>query len=236
MLILGIDSSSLSASAALCEIDGGKINKYSVFSLKNGLTHSENLLVIIDGALSSLGVTAKDLDLIAVTAGPGSFTGVRIGVATAKGLAFPYDTPVCGVSALEAIALGQALPEGHAFPGGIVVPLLDARRSQFYTAAFEGENRLIPDSCLIFDDIYKRIKETGKSALLCGDGAELFYSLCEDKTNIFTPPPSFTQSMASVAFLGYKKFLRGEHTSHYKLRPIYLRAPQAERERLLKKN
>ncbi|MEG2118287.1 MAG: tRNA (adenosine(37)-N6)-threonylcarbamoyltransferase complex dimerization subunit type 1 TsaB, partial [Clostridia bacterium] len=104
MKILAIDSTAVVASAAICDIENGIINKYSLLSLKNGLTHSVNLLPLIDSAIKYYGTDISEIELISVTAGPGSFTGVRIGVATVKGLAFSDNIPVCGISTLDALA------------------------------------------------------------------------------------------------------------------------------------
>ncbi len=224
MYILGIDTSAVTATAAVCGAGDGTINKYALFSLKNGLTHSENLLPIIDHAMKTMKVTVADLGLIAVSAGPGSFTGVRIGVAMVKGLALPFGTPVCGVSTLEALA------ENCAFPGGTVCPVMDARRSQFYNALFKDGERLTNDRCASFEDIYEEIQKSNNPVLLCGDGARLFFSLCENKNNIYLANPCQTdQNGLSVAVCGYKKYLNGEYTTHSALRPVYLRPSQAER-------
>ncbi|MDD4124976.1 MAG: tRNA (adenosine(37)-N6)-threonylcarbamoyltransferase complex dimerization subunit type 1 TsaB [Eubacteriales bacterium] len=227
MFILGIDTTAVTATAAVCETDaetGGIIKNHALFSLKNGLTHSENLLPIIDSAMKAMNISVKELGLIAVSAGPGSFTGVRIGVATVKGLACPFDTPVCGVSALEAIA------ENCTFPGGIVCSVMDARRNQFYNALFEDGKRLTEDRCVSFDEIYADIVKSNKPVLLCGDGMRLFRSLCEDNNNIYTSSLcQEDQNGLSVASVGYKKFSAGEYTVHTLLRPVYLRPSQAER-------
>ena len=118
MLILGIDSTAVTASVALADIKDGEVQKYSVFTAKNKMTHSENLLPMIDHVLTVYGAKADDLDLLAVNAGPGSFTGVRIGVATVKGLAFAKGLPCAPVSTLESLAQNlDGVP-------GIVCPLM----------------------------------------------------------------------------------------------------------------
>ena len=224
MYILGIDTSAVTATAAVCREEDGVIKEHALFSLKNGLTHSENLLPLIDGVMRAMGVTAAELGLIAVTAGPGSFTGVRIGVATAKGLAFAHGIPCAGVSAPEIIARNCA---GY---GGIVCPVMDARRNQFYNALFENGKRLCEDRCVSFGEIFAEIKDRG--AMLCGDGARLFYSLCGGKGNVKMPSLcTEDQNALSVCEVGYEKFLRGETVTHSALRPVYLRVSQAERER-----
>ncbi len=226
MIILGIDTTAVTATAAVCEAENGVMTNHSLSLLKNGLTHSENLLPIIDSALHSMGKTPADIDLVAVSVGPGSFTGVRIGVATAKGIAFAGDKAVCGVSTLDALA------ENCMSFGGIICPVMDARRHQFYNALFEDGKRLCEDRCVSFEEIYADALKYGKRVILCGDGARLFYSLCEDKS-AFTLAPlcAEDQNGLSVCVSAYKKYLKGEITTHAELRPVYLRPSQAERER-----
>jgi tRNA threonylcarbamoyladenosine biosynthesis protein TsaB len=225
MFVLGLDTTAVTATAAVCEFtEGGKIKNYCLYSRKNGLTHSQNLLPLIDMAMKAFGIGVKDLGLIAVSAGPGSFTGVRIGVATVKGLALPFNTPVCGVSTLQALSCNVTFPEG------IICPVMDARRNQFYNALFEGKNRLTDDRCVAFEEIYADLKASGKPVLVCGDGAALFYSLCENKDNIYlSSPATADQNGLSVCLAGYEAYIKGEYTTHTELRPVYLRPSQAER-------
>ena len=225
MYILGIDTSAVTATAAVCRAENGVITDHALFSLKNGLTHSENLLPAIDNVLRALGVSARELGLVAVSVGPGSFTGVRIGVATAKGMAFAHDIPCAGVSTLEMLSMNC---RGFA---GTVCPVMDARRNQFYNALFKDGKRLCADRCVSFEEI---CAETGEKEeiMLCGDGARLFKSLCGDRPNIKLPPLcAEDQNGLSVCEAGYKKYLGGECVTHSGLRPVYLRVSQAERER-----
>lgn len=226
MIILGIDTTAVTATAAVCEAENGIITNHSLSLLKNGLTHSENLLPIIDSSLASMGKTPSDIDLVSVSVGPGSFTGVRIGVATAKGIAFAGNKKVCGVSTLE------ALSENCSSFGGIVCPVMDARRHQFYNALFRDGKRLCEDRCVSFEEIYEDAVSYGTNVILCGDGARLFYSLCENKERLVLPPLcAEDQNGLSVCVTAYKKYLAGEYTTHAELRPVYLRPSQAERER-----
>ena len=151
MYILGLDTTAVTATAAVCRAENGVITEHAHFSLKNGLTHSESLLPLIDGVLKELGVSPKDIGLVSVSVGPGSFTGVRIGVATAKGFAYAQGIPCAGVSTLEALAKNCA---GFR---GVVCPVMDARRSQFYNALFKDGKRLCPDRCIAFEEILARI-------------------------------------------------------------------------------
>lgn len=225
MYILGIDTSAITATAAVCRAEGGNITEHALLSLKNGLTHSESLLPLIDSALKALGVAPADIGLTAVSAGPGSFTGVRIGVATAKGFAFAHDIPCAAVSTLEALAANCA---GFS---GVVCPVMDARRRQFYNALFKGGERVCADRCVSFEEIIAEIKDEPE-VMLCGDGARLFYGLCGGLGNIKMPPLcAEDQNAISVCKAGLDKYLAGGSVSHAELRPVYLRASQAERER-----
>jgi tRNA threonylcarbamoyladenosine biosynthesis protein TsaB len=224
MLIASLDSTAITASACVAEINDGILGTYSLFTVKNKLTHSEILLPLLENALKQYGADVNDIGLFAVSAGPGSFTGVRIGASTVKGLAFAKDTPCVGVSSLEAIARNVGR--------GIICPVMDARRDQFYTAIFDGKTRLTEDAALSFEEIRERLKGYG-SVTVCGDGMEKFLSLCGDMGNLF--PASYAcadQNALSVALCGYDKFVRGESVSAKELQPVYLRMPQAERERL----
>ena len=224
MLIASLDSTAVTASACVAEINENKLGTYSLFTVKNKLTHSEILLPLLENALKQYGAKIADIDLFAVSAGPGSFTGVRIGASTVKGLAFAENKPCVGVSSLEAMARNVGR--------GIICPVMDARRDQFYTAIFDGNKRLTEDSALSFEEIRNRLAEYD-SVTVCGDGMEKFLSLCSEATNLF--PASYAcadQNALSVALCGYDKFVQNESVSPKELQPVYLRMPQAEREKL----
>ncbi len=227
MLILGLDSTAVTASVAVAEIKDGKLVSHSLFTVKNKMTHSENLMPMVDHALQVYGATVSDLELLAVNAGPGSFTGVRIGVATVKGLAFPKGLPCAPVSTLESLAENLSGTEG------IVCALMDARRNQFYYALFENGVRLTPDSCGGIEEICALLGE--KKATLCGDGAAVFASLFPDRCpHTVANPVIREQNALSTALCGYRMYMEGKTVSGKELRPTYLRVPQAERERLEK--
>ncbi len=226
MLIAALDSTAVTASAAIAEINNGRLLTYSVFTVKNKLTHSETLLPLLENALKQFGAEVKDVELFAVSAGPGSFTGVRIGAATVKGLAFAGKVPCVGVSPLEAMAKGVGR--------GYVCPVMDARRDQFYTALFKDGVRLTEDAALSAQEIYSQLKELGE-VTICGDGRDKFLSLCESTHNLFPAPDTATdQNALSVAICGYEAFTEGKAVNPEGLQPVYLRMPQAERERLEK--
>ncbi|MBE6692934.1 MAG: tRNA (adenosine(37)-N6)-threonylcarbamoyltransferase complex dimerization subunit type 1 TsaB [Ruminococcaceae bacterium] len=224
MLIASLDSTAVTASAAICEINGGKLGTYSVFTVKNKLTHSEILLPLLENALKQYGATIKDVDLFAVSAGPGSFTGVRIGAATVKGLAFAENKPCVGVSPLEAMA--KTVGRGY------VCPVMDARRDQFYTALFKDGVRITEDSALSVEEIKNQLKDLPE-VTICGDGRDKFLSLCAEEGNLFPASDAMTdQNAVSVALCGFELFEKGLAVNPESLQPIYLRMPQAERERL----
>lgn len=235
MKLLAFDSTAKAASVALAE--EGKILSYAVAD--NGLTHSEILLPMAEAVLASAKTTLDEVEGFAVTAGPGSFTGVRIGVATVKGLAQDYLDPdrknCVAVSTLEAIA------EGIVPLGGLIVPVMDARRNEVYNAVFRYENgimtRLCPDRAISLSDLGEELqsKYAGEVIRLCGDGYELAlkalkaYSLRIEETPVLLR----TQNAAAVAAVACRT-PRENWLSEGELRPLYLRLPQAERDRLAK--
>lgn len=221
MLVLGIESSAAAASAAVVE-DGRLLGQYYC---NTAMTHSQTLLPMAEGLLQSLGKNCGGLDLLAVSAGPGSFTGVRIGVSCVKGMAFPQNKPCCGVPTLEAIAYG-----GIACEGSVICAVMDARCKQVYNALFragpEGLVRLTEDRALSIEDLGRECREYGEDLVLFGDGAEL----CHREFNAWgarlAPADRRFQRAAGVALLagGRQWISAGE------LMPAYLRMPQAERE------
>lgn len=161
MKILAVESSAKAASCAVCE-DGRILAQYMHNS---GLTHSRTLLPMIENMLSSAELTLDDIDVIAVASGPGSFTGVRIGVSTVKGLAWGAEKPVCGVSTLEAMAYHLADRDG------VICPVMDARRGQIYNAKFVSESgklkRLCPDRAISLDELMEEAKKDEKTVFIC---------------------------------------------------------------------
>lgn len=236
MKILAFDSTAKSASVAVAEDE--KILSYSVAD--NGLTHSEILLPMAEAALASAKVSLGDVSLFAVTAGPGSFTGVRIGVATVKGLAQDYDEPkrknCVAVSTLEALA------ENLVPLNGLYVPVMDARRNEVYNAIFRYENgtlvRLCPDRAISLADLERELVEryAAETIRLCGDGYGVARAALRNGALRVaeTPPLLRLQNASSVAAVAYRAAQRGEAVSEDALRPVYLRLPQAERDRLAK--
>jgi tRNA threonylcarbamoyladenosine biosynthesis protein TsaB len=230
MKILALDSSATVATVALCEND----RLLAEYTVNNGNTHSETLLPMIESLLGHFRISARDIDVFAASTGPGSFTGVRIGAATIKGLAFGMNKPCVGVSTLEALA--------HNLIGfeGLICPVMNARRSQVYTALFRSDGksltRLMPDSAIAIselDDILCGYE--GESAMLCGDGYEITKKGLEKAQTKNTPERMIHQSAYSVAAVAYSELSRGNTTSDTELKVNYLRPSQAERE-LMNKN
>lgn len=230
MKILAIDTTAVAASAALCE-DGFLLGEYFV-NIKQ--THSQTIMPMVDSLLKICGVKLKDIGLFAVSCGPGSFTGVRIGVAAIKGLALPFNTPCAAVSALEALAQNVAAADC------VICSAMDARRNQFYNALFESSEgklqRLTEDRAITFEDLEKDIKRTissGKKVIFVGDGAKICYNNLKEKGigNIELAPQNLLYARASsVAAVGMRQYLEGDTVTPVELLPFYLRLPQAERE------
>lgn len=227
MRILALDSTAVVSTVAIC--DGERL--LSQFTVNNGNTHSETLLPMIEASLKVLHLTPDDIDLYACSAGPGSFTGVRIGVATIKGLAFDKQKPCAPVSSLDALA------HNLLYADGIVCPVMNARRAQLYNALFLCESgkltRLCDDRLISVYDLEEELRKyTDKKIYLCGDG----YSIAKDaftkvKTEN-TPTLIQYQSAYSVALCALEATERKLLTTDIEMSPIYLRASQAERERL----
>ena len=230
MLILAFETSAKAGSVALME-DGVLLGE----SYQNtGLTHSQTLMVMAEDVLKSSGKTPGDVQAVAVAAGPGSFTGVRIGVAAAKGLAWGGDIPCYGVSTLEAMALTLGAYDGY------VLPVMDARRSQVYNALFCAKagklTRLTEDRAISLEDLAAEIKSLEKPIFLVGDGSTLCYNtLSEAVPQLVLPPEHRMHQRASgVALAAMEKIAAGDPGDAAALTPNYLRLSQAERERLEK--
>ncbi|MBQ6893394.1 MAG: tRNA (adenosine(37)-N6)-threonylcarbamoyltransferase complex dimerization subunit type 1 TsaB [Clostridia bacterium] len=226
MIILALDSTAKAAAVALLS-DGELIAKDMH---DDGNTHSSTLLPMVERLLQENSLTVCDIDLFAASAGPGSFTGVRIGAATLKGLAFGKNKPCVPVSALEALAYNM---RGES---GIVCSLMDARRGQFYTATFEvngGEvKRITSDAAKSGEDIAASLEKYDK-VYLVGDGAEVALGFFGGNA-VLAPSDRLLADGESVGVLAYKLYKDGFYVSDAEFAPTYLRLPQAERERLEK--
>ena len=230
MKILGIESSSLVASVAVVTDDVVTAE----FTANFKKTHSQTLLPMLDQMGQMIELDMKTLDAIAVAAGPGSFTGLRIGAATAKGLGLALDKPLAAVPTLEALACNLW---GCA---GVVCPMLDARRDQVYTGVYRvGRNNAAPeiilDQCAMdIAELMRKLEETGEPVTFLGDGVPVFRARIEAELKVpyaFAPAQCNRQRAASVAALGAEYVKRGRTVTAAEFKPDYLRKSQAERER-----
>ena len=225
MKILAIDTSAIVATVAVTENE----KPLAQYTINNGNTHSETLLPMIESVLNSLSLKVSDIDLFALSAGPGSFTGVRIGAATIKGLAFDSQKPCVEVSTLEALAQNLVLYKG------LICPVMNARRSQVYTALFRSDGktltRLMPDSALAITELDEILSKYSEDVALVGDGYEITEKELTLTPIIFVPQAQRDQSALSVATVAYNGYLNDSICSDVTLAVNYLRPSQAERER-----
>ncbi len=236
MKIIAIDSSGLTASVAVIE-DDNLIAEYNVQYKK---THSQTLLPMLDEIKGMIDLDLATVDAIAIAKGPGSFTGLRIGSATAKGLAGALDIPIVEISTLEGLACNLYGTDA------LVVPMMDARRSQVYTAVYEFIQQddkyilssVMEDSAMAVEDLLVKVNELGaslkKKIIFLGDGVPVYEDKIKELTDavyIFAPAHMNRQRAASFGYLAIDKVNSGDVVSAFDHAPEYLRLSQAERER-----
>lgn len=248
MKIIGIDSSGLVASVAILE-DNKLVAEYTV---NNKKTHSQTLLPMLEEIVASSGLDMKEIDAIAIAAGPGSFTGLRIGSATAKGLGLALKKPIVPVSTLEALAYNLYGTDS------LVCPIMDARRNQVYTGIYEFSKKevefsrdadtenggcyyceyqinVIKEACAVpIEEIVQALNEKGREVIFLGDGVPVFAEQLKGLMKVpysFAPAHLALQKAGCVAGLGMKKFKEGIYEDAAVHSPEYLRLSQAERER-----
>ena len=222
MLILGLETTAAAASCALYR-DGEML---ALNYQRSKLTHSSTLLPMVEEMLAHAQLTIKDMDAVAVAQGPGSFTGVRIGVATVKGLCWGAEKKAVGVSTLEAMSRNAVFAVGES----VICPVMDARRAQVYGAIFDGEGkRLCEDAAIAAEELAAQVKDTGKSALVLGDGWAVFEKALQAQSIPYRvmPEPLRYQNAWGVCLAAADKEPKGAD----ELLPVYLRLSQAERER-----
>lgn len=230
MKILALESSALAASVAVCEEEELIAQSFQ----RTGLTHSATLMPMAEDLLKNAGLTLEEMDVIAVAAGPGSFTGLRIGVSAAKGLAWALDKPCAACSTLEAMAWQAAHLDGE------LCPVMDARRGQVYNARFAAREgrpvRLTGDRAISLGELMEEIKISGKTQILVGDGARLCYNAFQEQgvPAKLVPAHLRFQTAWGVARLGLELARENRLTTAAALAPDYHRLSQAERERLNK--
>ena len=230
MLILAFETSAKSCSAAIHDGKSLLAESYQ----NSGLTHSQTLMVMAEDLLKVCGKSAADVTHLAAAAGPGSFTGIRIGVSAAKGFAWGAEKPVYGVSTLESMALGLGVWSGY------ICCCMDARRNQVYNAIFLAENgelkRISEDRAIALSDLKEELAHLDGPIYLVGDGAALAHkNLSSELENLILPPEHRQHQRASgVALAALAAMDRGENADGAALQPNYLRLSQAERERMEK--
>ncbi|MBR4342578.1 MAG: tRNA (adenosine(37)-N6)-threonylcarbamoyltransferase complex dimerization subunit type 1 TsaB [Lachnospiraceae bacterium] len=225
MNILAIESSGLTASAAV--MTDGKL--VSEFTVNNKKTHSQTLLPMIDEVMRSADLKPEDLSCIAISRGPGSFTGLRIGSATAKGLGLALNKPLIEVPTLKALAYNMF---GNL--ESIICPIMDARRQEVYTAAYDSElNDLIPEKACPLEELLRELEKFDKRVIFVGDGVPVYSEFIRENfmgKYAFAPETLLLQRAASVAAIGNKMYEEGKYISADAHTPVYLRKSQAERE------
>ena len=233
MKILGIDSSGLVATVAI-QSDDILVGEYTIHNKK---THSQTLLPMIQDMLQMAEVPVEELDAIAVAAGPGSFTGLRIGAATAKGLGQALNIPLVAVSSLEGLAYNLAGADA------LVCPIMDARRNQAYYGIYDVSGELpvvvAEQDAAPIDTVLQKARETGREMIFVGDGVPVFVNRIAEEEGLAYRLGADNvryQKASSVAALGRKLMEQGKEMPAERFAPIYLRLSQAERERMEKEN
>ncbi len=237
MKILALDSSGLVASAALVEDD----NLVAEYTIQYKKTHSQTLLPMVEEIRDMVELDLNTVDAIAVAAGPGSFTGLRIGSATAKGLAFALDKPIVPVPTVDGLAYQMYGTDA------LVCPIMDARRNQVYTGIYEFiwqkdkyDMHVIKEQCAVtFDEIAEALNNLGRKVIFLGDGVPVFRERMAELMQVpytLAPAHRSRQSAACIATLGSLYYAQGRVESGAEHAPVYLRLSQAERERAESQN
>ncbi len=226
MKILAIDTSSMTAAVAVKE--GNMV--LGEYILNDGHTHSQKLIPMVMELMSGLRLKPADIDVYAASVGPGSFTGLRIGVVTIKSMAYAVKKPVVGVSTLDALAYN--LPLGDK----LICPIIDARNMQVYTAIYSWDEGIFVRKsdyiALTVRELAEKLKETKRQCMFCGDGVLVhkdFFKETLGEKAFFAPSNLLLQRASSVAELGLQKYVKGQYEEPFVLTPFYLRKPQAER-------
>lgn len=230
MKIVAIDSSGLVASVAVTEDD----NLIAEYTTNYKKTHSQTLLPMLDEVKKAISLDLNSIDAIAVAAGPGSFTGLRIGSATAKGLGLALNKPLIGIPTVDALAYNLY----DTAPDTLICPIMDARRKQVYTGLYYFENHTLkilrPQDALPMTDLIEELNRRGKSVIFLGDGVPVYRELIEETCRVpysFAPAHVNKQRAAAVAALAEIYYKEGKMEDAAEHQPDYLRVSQAERER-----
>lgn len=226
MLTLAVETSCLTASCAIVQ-DNRVIAEIST---NHGKTHSQKIMPMINTTLSAVGKELNDVDLFAASIGPGSFTGIRIGVVTIKALAYSLKRPVCGVSTLDALAF--TMPDFN----GVISPMLDARNNQVYSAFYRKTDnaleRLYEESGIKIEDWIEQAQTFGEGILVLGDAFELHYDRLKSELGSLlnnSPQSNIFPRASATALLAEKSYRDNRSISPFELKPLYVRKSQAER-------
>lgn len=229
MKILALDTSTLMATVAVIE-DDKLIGEYSI---NQDMSHSENLVPMIIEVLKNLNFKIEDIDAYAVGVGPGSFTGLRIGIATMKGFAHVFDKPIIGVSTLEALAFNMAYSK-------VIIPMIDARRDRAYTAIYKWENEdlveILEPQILEIEEILE-IANKYDEVYITGNASKVYEDIIKNNINTKYQIAKMGQNVcraSSIAEIGLNKLEQGLRDDYFTLAPSYLRETQAQRELNLK--
>lgn len=229
MRIIAVDSSGLVATVAVVE-DDSMIAEYTINYKK---THSQTLMPMLDEIVKMTSIDLSTIDAIAVAAGPGSFTGLRIGSATAKGLGLALNIPVIGVPTVDALAYNLWDTDK------IICPIMDARREQVYTGLYEfegdGYETIEGQMAIAVSELMDKVNEIGREVIFLGDGVPVYGQLIESLAKVpvhFAPAHMSRQRAGAVGVLGLKLYKEGKYETAAEHKPEYLRLSQAERERL----
>lgn len=229
MLILGIESSGLVASVALADDD----RLIAEYTMNNGKTHSQTLLPMIEELVRAAGLEKESLEAIAISRGPGSFTGLRIGSATAKGLGLALNIPLVEVSTLEALAFNLCAT-GDTY----CVPIMDAKRNEVYTAVYRMDGgrykAVMEESAMNISKLLDRLNTLGSEVVFVGDAVPVYAHIIAEELKVpysFAPAHLLRQRAGSVAVLGNLMAAAGETVSSDEHAPVYLRLSSAEREK-----
>ncbi len=232
MIILSIECSALPCSVAISKNNNIIASEF----INEKLTHSQTLMPMIESVLKSANLSVSDIDGFALSHGPGSFTGIRIGISAIKGLAQPNKKPCVGVSTLRAIA------ENYNDTDAVICSVMDARCNQVYNAIFKCHNgqisRLCDDRAILSEDLAKEIELSYKdeNVIIVGDGSEVFFPFVKEFKNVrLSDITKRFQNALGVIFAAQNNFISGDTLNPNDLLPVYLRLPQAERELKLKK-
>ena len=226
MKVLAVDTSSAVAAVAVMDEEKGLLGEYLQ---NNGRTHSQRLMLMVDTLLKGLEIKLEDIDAFAASIGPGSFTGLRIGITSIKAMAYPHNKPVVSIPTLDALAYNMLCFKG------LVCPMMDARNRQVYTAVYENTSHgqiKITDYCGIrIEELVQIIKEKATPAVFLGDAVDLYREYLKEElvgNCFFAPASQMLQRASSVAGLALEKALKGQTESSFDMVPFYLRKSQAE--------